>query len=89
MNIEGCRDIYFKKFDERVSFSHPTLAMRNLIWGGNFPDVGGRVEALNNNTGERMYVDLAPRANATDYSPLSGKAFDAHGNLAIEISGSW
>lgn len=89
MHIEGCRDIYFKKFDEHISFTHPTFAIRNLIWGGNFPDVGGRIEALNNTTGERMHIDLESRANATDYSTLSGKAFDAQGNLAIEVSGSW
>lgn len=56
IEMNGCRDLYFKKYDEHCSFMHPKFMIKNLIWGGNFPDVGGNLTAINHKTGEKVLM---------------------------------
>ena len=44
---------------------------------------------VNHKTGERFEVIFFPKKSATEQSRMSGKFFDSHGNLKIELSGSW
>jgi len=40
-NQKGVTDIYFKRFDEHITFSKPIMNIKNLIIGGLYVDVSG------------------------------------------------
>ena len=65
------------------------MCIKNIIFGGMYPDVRGQLHAINHKTGERIYLEMEERISETQESKIKGKAYDAHGNLAITIHGSW
>jgi len=54
MNQAGCRDMYFKKYDEHMSFMNPQIVTKNIVWGGLYSDLAGSLTAINHKTGERI-----------------------------------
>ena len=54
LNQAGCRDMYFKKYDEHISFMNPQIVTKNIVWGGLYSDLAGSLTAINHNTGERI-----------------------------------
>ena len=88
-NAGGCRDMYFKKYDEHVTYQHPKMCIKNIIFGGIYPDIRGQLHAINHKTGERIYLELEDRVLEGQESQINGKAYDAQGNHCIDIHGSW
>lgn len=89
MNQQGTFDVHFEKYNEDISIVRPTLLIQNIIFGGIYVDMEGLSIGVNHKTGERFEVTFFPRKSTTEQSRISGKFFDAHGNLKITLDGSW
>lgn len=53
--------MYFKKYDEHVTYQNPKFCLKNLIFGGLYPDIRGMLHAINHKTGEKIYLELTER----------------------------
>ena len=65
------------------------MVLRNLIYGGNFPDLKSKSFGLNHKTGEKVEIDFIGKVSDEEESRLEGRGYDSNGNLVLEISGSW
>ena len=86
---KGITDIYYRKFDEHLTFSKPQLFIKNVIWGGVFVDVGGPVSGLSQKTGMKIKCQFYEKQSDKVNSYLSADAFDENGNKVAELTGSW
>lgn len=84
----GPFDIYFKKYNEHISFSKPSVLIKNLVFGGLFIDMEGKVCAVNHNTGHRVVGDFVPKSGS-QHSRIEGKTYDSMGREKWEIYGNW
>lgn len=84
----GPFDIYFKKYDEHISFAKPNVLLKNLVFGGMFIDLEGEVCAVNHKTGDKVIGTFIPKSGNRE-SKLEGKSYDAKNNPKWEILGSW
>ena len=89
LNQSGCRDMYFKKYNEHISFMNPQLITKNIIFGGLYTDLTGNLTAINHTTGEKLYIELIQKESEVEDSKIRGKAYDSSGRHVMDIGGSW
>lgn len=68
--LPGAINIHFKKTNEHISVSKPKGLVKNVIWGGIFVDLDGRVESINHETGSRIELDFIEKKSNTKNSCL-------------------
>ena len=85
----GLHDVYYKKYDEYISITKPTVFAKNIIFGGIYIDIGGTANVLNHKTGEKIEVKFFEKQSDKIQSRLEGKVYDAQGVCKYEISGSF
>ena len=57
-NDPGTNDIYFKEFDETITIQKPIILAKNIIYGGLYVDLDGKIVALNHKTGEKLVLNF-------------------------------
>ena len=85
----GCRDLYFRDYDEHISYGHFTLACKNIIYGGLYNDLKDQACGINHKTGEKVVIDFVEKVAGENESHIKGKVLDASGKPVLEIKGSW
>lgn len=63
--------------------------IKNIIYGGVYPDYGGNIKAINHKTKERVELTYHDRKSEKGNSYVTGKAYNSTGRLVYEITGSW
>lgn len=73
---QGAVNIHIKTTNEHISVTKPRVLAKNLIWGGLFVDIDGKVESLNHETGSRIELEFIEKKSNTKNSCLQGKAYN-------------
>ena len=60
----GPFDIYFKNYDEHISFSKPNVLLKNLVFGGMYIDLEGKVCAVNHKTKDKVVGSFVPKSGS-------------------------
>ena len=76
------------KLHDDIQISKPSLSLNNLIAGGMYFDVAGKVEGHNATTGDHLTIDLQPKT-WRKASKVEGVVNDKDGNKVYDISGHW
>ena len=72
MNQVGLNDIFFKKYDEHLTFSKPIVHFKNLIFGSLYIDVDGEFTGINMKTNHTVKVKFIEKVSEKDNSKVSG-----------------
>ena len=89
ITIIGTITVYYKKFDEYITFQRPQFMVRNLIFGVNFLDMQGPVTAMSHKTGEKIVYQFTARKSEEQSSHVTASAYTSTGQKVLTIDGCW
>ena len=67
----------------------PQILIQNLIYGGTYVDIEGKVTGINHTSGEKVVLNFFKKVSDNENSKITGTAYDCDGNEVYEIFGSW
>lgn len=70
--------LHMKDSDEYISISKPNFTVNNIIYGGVYVDVLGKMEAMNHKTKEKAYIQFHPKSGNKN-AWIEGKGFNSEG----------
>lgn len=85
----GVTDVVLMKFDEHYAFTKASLKVKNIIFGGMYVDIGGKVEGINFKTGWRCEILFFERQSKEQNSQIKGTIWDQTGREMGVLTGSW
>ena len=52
----GINDLINYEYKDHITMSMPTILVKNIIYGGMYVDLGGEIQAINHQTGEKVVI---------------------------------